>query len=100
MKGNNYMTKTRIATIELEVPTYKDSEKSINGKRRITIPFDVKVWTKRLEDYIKQYMTSSKKIDKQDKTTRWEEAQFILDELKKFYLLDTAGVKTSPEEEK
>lgn len=93
------MTKTRIATIELEVPTYKDKE-SKNGKRKITIPFDVKIWTKRLEDHIKTYMTSSKKIDKQDDTTRWEEAQFILDELKKFYLLDSAGVKTAPEKRK
>ena len=96
------MTKsTRQATITLEVPTFK-KEKSKDGKTvTMSMSYDVKGMINIIERQLANYISTSRQIPKpQDGSTRWDEAFFMLRELKKFYLLDEAKVRTVPEEVK
>ena len=95
---------TRKATITLEVPTFKkEQSKNKDGKIISTTTlqcYDVKGMVNIIERQLANYISTSRQIPKpEDKDkTRWDEAIFMLHELRKFYLLDSAGVKTTPEE--
>ena len=90
---------TRKATITLEVPTFK-KEKSNDGTTTMLMTYDVKGMINIIERQLAHYISTSRQISKPNEPnkTRWDEAFFMLRELKKFYLLDEANVKTVPEE--
>jgi len=93
---------TRQATIVLEVPTFK-KEISQDGKTTtMMMSYDVKGMINILERQLANYISTQRQIPKPNEPgkTRWDEAFFMLRELKKFYLLDEANVKTVPEEVK
>jgi len=89
---------TRKATITLEVPTFKKEQS--NGTTTTLMTYDVKGMINIIERQLAHYISTSRQISKPDEhgKTRWDEAFFMLRELKKFYLLDEAKVKTVPEE--
>ena len=62
--------------------------------------YDVKGMINILERQLANYISTSRQIPKPDEVgkTRWDESLFMLRELKKFYLLNEADVKTVPEE--
>jgi hypothetical protein len=83
----------RKATIIIDIPQVKKEQSSIN------MIFDVKGMLEVLEGQIATFMSTDKKLRKPEgEKTRFEEAIFMLHELRKFYLADAAEVKTLPEE--
>lgn len=85
---------TRIATIKIEVPYFKKEQGSLFAT------FHVKGMIRTIEDMLINYITSEHKIRKPEKGTRYDEAKFLLGELKKFYFAEAANVETLPEEVK
>lgn len=96
--------KTRKATITLEIPVVSKEEKGTreDGTNFTTFPvtYDVKGFINIIERQLANYISTSRQIPRPEKGTRWDEAMFMLRELKKFYLADEAKVKTLPEIEK
>lgn len=79
------------ATIILDVPIIKKE------KGRIPLQFDVKGSINLIEDFICSHLAQGRKIEVAKKgKTRYEEALWMLHELKKYYLADCAEVKKLP----
>lgn len=98
------MNKYHKATITLNIPIVQKEKKQVdktnenNLKIVSTIPmtYDVKGMIRIIEAQLSTFISTDKKISKPQKGTRYEEALFMLRELKKFYLLDEANIKIFP----
>lgn len=82
----------RKTTVTIDVPVIKKEE----GK--ISMQFDVKGMIAMYESQIANLMSTSHKLKHVSKeTTRYEQAIYILGELKRFYLAEAAGISRLPE---